>query len=148
MGRSSVSWTKNYMPRWHISVFDIILQLLLSQKLVYLTIYTYLELGKNIIFTCLLLPPSQNKWLNWPWALSQNKWLLCFTALIQVVSLDHQWWNHNVIWEEVALPAPICVSLNVALYNYFLHTLSSSQSCSIEGSKRHYSTTDLKMMIF
>jgi hypothetical protein len=85
-----------------------------------------------------LLPPSQNKWLNWPWVLSQNKWLLCFIALIQVVLLDQQGWNHNIMWEEVALPAPICVSWNVALYSCFLHT---SQSCSIAGSKRHCSTT-------
>jgi hypothetical protein len=80
-------------------------------------------------------PSSQNKWLNWPWALFQNKWLLCFIALIQVVSLDQQGWNHNVMWEEVALPTPICVFLNVALYSCFLHTLSSSQSCNIAGSK-------------
>ena len=79
--------------------------------------------------------------------LSQNKWLLCFIALIQVVFLDQQGWNHNVIWEEVALLTSICVSLNVVLYSCFLHILSSSQSCNIVGSKRHCSTTDLKMML-
>ena len=50
-------------------------------------------------------------WLNWPWALSQSKGLLCFIVLVQVVLLDQQGWNEDVMWEEVSLLAPICVLL-------------------------------------
>jgi hypothetical protein len=81
-----------------------------------------------VVGSRMLLPFSRNKWLNWPWALSQNKWLLCFTALIQVVLLDQQGWNHNIMWEEIALPAPISVSLSTSVWSGYPKILSPLQN--------------------